>query len=137
MNHAFGQSHHLNAEYFVARGLHVGGPGDERQGLDGPLQHEIPGLCGLSLDGCHLLVAHAPLGIGKGGIVASLAAQPLHIDLCRLHLALQGEAFALGQQPTVLVDEGIATVDHVLRALAETRAAVHIGRNRARALLCQ
>ena len=101
------------------------------------LEHEVVGLGGDGLHQTYDLGGHAALGIDKGGVVASVAAQPLHVDLCCLHLTLGGEALSLGQQFAVFVDQGVAAIDHILRALAVARAAVDISGNGAGTLLGQ
>ena len=59
----------------------------------------------------------------------------LYVDLLDHHLARQRESLALSQQAAVLIDEGIASEDDVLRGLAEAAGAVDVGRDGACALL--
>ena len=89
MHDPFGEPHHLNIEYLLARLLHISARRDKRMGLDITLQHEIVRHGSrLSLLNMDLLMDHAALRIDKRRVAAAVGAKPLHINLCGDKLTL-------------------------------------------------
>ena len=141
VDQSLGESHSLNAEDVVAALCHVAFLGNEWQRIDGAFQLEVARRVGAAVVDANLLSAglHVILqvaqGIDVGGVGTSLVPHALDVDLLDHHLARQRESLALSQQAAVLIDEGIASEDDVLRGLAEAAGAVDVGRDGACALL--
>ena len=135
------ESGDLDIENLVAAGLHVAALGDERMGIDGPLELEGPAVGGgLAADEPGLLAVGMDSSNpchDEGGVGTTVGAQPLNVDLGAAHLWLEAEAFGLGQQVAVFVDKGVTAIDDVLRALAEAAAGIDVAANGACALLGQ
>ena len=75
------------------------------------------------------------LSVGISTVWTTLIAQFLHIDLRNDGLWVKAEALALSQNVSVLADEGITAIHHVLCAFAKATATVDIPRYRTGALL--
>src|SRR5574344_886934 len=84
---------------------------------------------------CYDICAYTLLRCGKSAVDAAFCAQTLDIHLPHHHLLFEREAFRLGYNYTVLVYQGIAAIDHILCALAETTAAIDISRHGTSTLL--
>ena len=138
VQYAFGETHHLDVENLVARLLHVAIGRYERVRVHISLEREIVGHGGgLGTAYVYLLAYHAALGVYEGGVAPPVGVELFHVDLREDELAVHGETLAFGKQLAVLIYQGVATVDHVLRALAKARATVHVTANGARALLAE
>ena len=66
------------------------------------------------------------LGMYERSVSSALCAKLVHVYLAHHELFFQREAFRLCHQGTVLVDERIAPINHVLRTLAEATRAVYV-----------
>ena len=131
------QTHDLNGEDLIARPLHVIALWDEGMRIDATLQHEIVMVDNIGIDKTDVLVNHPALSIGKRRVHPSFRPQVFHIYLRRLQLRLQGEALTLGQQFAIFIDQRVAAIDHVLRALTKARAAIYITAHGACALIAE
>ena len=117
MNKTFGESAHLNREYLVARSKHVVACRNKWMRIY--FSHEckfawLHRLCGnevcLGSFGC----------INKRCVLTSLCAELLYIYLIDYKLLVEREMCGLGNKRTILVDIGIAAINHILCALAKT-----------------
>ena len=129
------QPRHLDVENLFATVVHLLVLRHERQGVDGALQVERlvdEGFLGRMQQG-----GVSVLGVNVGAIGATLGTKLKDVYLGDDNLRLEIEAFALRQQLPVFVNQGIATVNHVLCAFAEAASAVHIACHCTRTLLCE
>ena len=67
-----------------------------------------------------------PLGIDKRAVVTTLTAHALIIDLRNNQLRFQRETGALTETLAVLIDDGIASIHHILCALTKAAAGIYI-----------
>ena len=65
-----------------------------------------------------------------------LSAKAFHIDLRCLQLWLEGEAFPLNEQRSILENHCVATIDDILCRLAETAATIDVATHGTCTLLC-
>ena len=71
----------------------------------------------------------------ESGVGTALASQTFNVNLHNLQLCILAEAVGLAQQFSVLGNDGIATVNHILCALSKSATRIYIGGNGACALL--
>ena len=135
MHQALGQSHGLYMEDFLTTLLHAARLRNERSGIYLALQNKIARRDRMGLNIHYRLMDHPPLRIDKRGVEATLCTQSLHIDLCYLHLLIEGKPFASAQALAILINHRIASIDHVLRTLAKAGTGIHITGDGTRALL--
>ena len=88
------------------------------------------------LEGC-LDGMGSSLGIDERGVLTTLSAQLLDVDLTHLDLWLQGETVAFDEQLTILEEHRVASIDHILRRLTETTAGIDIATDGTGTLLRQ
>ena len=137
MDDALGESHDLYVENLLTRLSHGLIRRRERLRFYVALQHKVAQLRRLGLDKTDVLTDHAALRVHKCGVVATVGPEALHVDLGLHDLRFQRETLAFGQATAILVNQGVATIHHVLCALAKACRAIHICAHGACALLCE
>ena len=60
------------------------------------------------------------LGIDEGGVGATLSTYSIDVNLLYLHLWFKQETLCLGNNLSVFGNYGIASIDNILSAFAET-----------------
>ena len=71
----------------------------------------------------------------EGGIGTTLSTQILHIYLAHHQLWLQTKALITSQQPTVLINQSVASIHHVGTRLSKATGAIHIATDASSTLL--
>ena len=107
----FYQAHHLDAENLLARLLHVLGLWNKGIRIDVAHQLELTLRCSLAGDFASVGIT---LRIDKSGIGAALNLQRLNINLAHLELWLQRESVTLFQQSSILINNCVAAINHIL-----------------------
>ena len=125
---------HLNIENLLTGRLHILVFGNKRMGIDRTLQYKVSWLYWFT---SNLHSMRMALGIDVGGVLATLYAQLLDVDLTLLYLWRETETISFHQQLSVLENHGIATIDHILRGLTETTAGIYIAADGTGTLLSQ
>ena len=82
---------------------------------------------------CHF----AALRIDKSRIAAAFCTQQFNVYVSDTQLWRKGKTLPLVQQLPILIDNGIAAIDHILRTLPETTAAIDISTHGTGTLLSQ
>ena len=140
---AFAEAERLDVEDLLAGSPHVVGLRDEGVGIH--FAQQLPLLLqrlrqyGLVDDAgvAPLLRPECALCIDIGAVATALGAQAVDVDLTHHQLWLQREPIRLLDKASVLDDQGVATIDHILRALSVATSAIYIARDIACALLLQ
>ena len=120
---AFCQTAHLNTEYLVTRSVHVVALWYEWMRIDMAKQLESSFVCFVCIEHSGFM---STLGMYERGVSSALCAKFVHVYLAHHELFFQREALRLCHQGAVLIDERIAAINHVLRALAEAARTIHV-----------
>ena len=90
---------------------------------------------------CFVCIEHSgfmsTLGMYERGVSSALCAKLVHIYLAHHELFFQREALRLCHQSAVLIDERVAAINHVLRALAEAARTIYVAAYQSGTLLCK